>query len=75
MVHWSKYRETTNAKTSNQTSDGNLIPFQTSTDLDDDTNAKDEVPEDNRCFATKGICDRRSDDSTTKGSDRELYKS
>jgi hypothetical protein len=60
-VHWGKDGETTNTETGDPTTQRDLIPSVRRGNLDNDADAEDDVPENDRVFAAKLVSNRGSD--------------
>jgi hypothetical protein len=73
LVHGREDRQATDTETCYPATEGDLVPDGSGGDLDNDTDAEDDVPEDNAVLAAKLVGERRSNQGTDQGTDGELW--
>ena len=69
LVHGHKTRQSTNTKTSNKTTNSDLIPFRGSSDLHNDTDHVDDAPECDGHFSSEAVCKGTGGEGTDHSSD------
>lgn len=72
LVHGREDGEATDTETSDPAADRDLVPDGCGGDLHDDTDAEDDVPEDDGVFATELVGDGGGDESAEEGTDGQL---
>jgi hypothetical protein len=74
LVHGREDREAANTEACYPSTKGYLVPDCGGGDLDNDTDAEDDVPEDDAVLAAELVGDRRSDQCTYQGTNGELWR-
>ena len=71
LVHGSEDGESANAQTCNPAAESDLIPSVQGGHLDDNTNAENNIPENDGKLPAERVCDRCADNGANEGTDRQ----